>query len=145
MPYITHVAAVVAVLVEFGYGEEQNVLAAAWLHDVVEDTDVILEDLTTFGPAVLTMVEAVTNSPGSNRADRHALTYPRIRVFQESIVVKLADRIANMRVSKEQGNVRLWKMYVDEYPYFRKMLQAPQHATRMWTCLDELYNSQLEV
>ena len=144
VPYITHLADVVGVLTDFGYDTE-DLIVAAWLHDVVEDTAVTLEDLTSFGPIVVTVVEAVTNSPGANRAERHAQTYPRIRLFQEAIVVKLADRIANMRATKEQGNVRLWKMYQDEYQYFRKMLRAPRHAVPMWTCLDELYNSQLEV
>src|SRR4029079_5058851 len=58
-PYIGHPRDVAAAVVEFGGGQE--VVAAAWLHDVVEDTGYPLEEVRArLGPRVAQLVEAVT-------------------------------------------------------------------------------------
>ena len=60
MPYVEHPVAVAALLDEHGYGEE--VLAAALLHDVIEDSDTTLDELREpFGEEVAGMVGALTD------------------------------------------------------------------------------------
>lgn len=60
MPYVEHPIAVAALLDEHGYDEE--VLAAALLHDVVEDSETTLEELRElFGEPVAGMVGALTD------------------------------------------------------------------------------------
>jgi hypothetical protein len=65
-PYWTHPARVaqrVAV-------RRPELVAAAWLHDVVEDTDVTLEEIESmFGPQVAQWVDALTHRPGEDRVD----------------------------------------------------------------------------
>jgi (p)ppGpp synthase/HD superfamily hydrolase len=60
-PYILHPQAVAA---EFGEDEE-DIKAAAWLHDVVEDTHITLEELVGFGfpPRIILMVAYLTHWP----------------------------------------------------------------------------------
>jgi guanosine-3',5'-bis(diphosphate) 3'-pyrophosphohydrolase len=60
MPYVEHPIAVAALVDEHGFGEE--VLAAALLHDVVEDSETTLEELRElFGDPVAGMVGALTD------------------------------------------------------------------------------------
>src|SRR5205807_9559744 len=58
-PYIQHPVAVATILAELGL--DDVTLAAALLHDAVEDTKLTLDELTTgFGPEVAGMVDGVT-------------------------------------------------------------------------------------
>ncbi|HUR22509.1 MAG TPA: HD domain-containing protein, partial [Acidimicrobiales bacterium] len=58
-PYIVHPLAVATILAELGL--DASTLAAALLHDAVEDTGVSLADVTRdFGPEVAAMVDGVT-------------------------------------------------------------------------------------
>ena len=98
-PYVAHLDEVVEVLMRFGAKEEVDfkLLAAAYLHDVIEDCGVSRQMLeTAFGFEIAGLVWAVTNEPGKNRAERHAKTYPKVRAAPLAIRLKLADRIANV-------------------------------------------------
>lgn len=60
MPYVEHPVTVAALLDQHGYGEE--VLAAALLHDVIEDSDTTLDEVREhFGDRVAGMVGALTD------------------------------------------------------------------------------------
>jgi (p)ppGpp synthase/HD superfamily hydrolase len=117
-PYTDHLEAVVNVLKEFGHHSEE-LLGAAWLHDVLEDTDCTPWMILSGGIPlyVLALVDAVTDRPGKNRAERHALTYPRIARIPDAVTLKLADRLANVRASAE-CRPDLLKMYAREQPEF---------------------------
>ncbi|WP_137726350.1 HD domain-containing protein [Prescottella subtropica] len=82
-PYITHPARVAARVA----GDDLAV-AAAWLHDVVEDTTVTLADLEqSFPPAVTAAVDALTRRDSETPTDYYA----RIRQIPLAVTVKLAD------------------------------------------------------
>jgi (p)ppGpp synthase/HD superfamily hydrolase len=93
------------------------------------------------------IVDGVTDEQGANRAERHKKTYPKTASDQAYTIVKLADRIANMRES-EKTSPGLLKMYRREYPEFRKALKEPwgvvhkyreaHGLTAMWAELDQL-------
>lgn len=96
-PYETHLAAVVRVLEDFGYGETHR--AAGWLHDVVEDTPVPLAEIARrFGAEVAAMVDAVTGL-GATRAERNARIHAGLLACPAAAPVKLADRIANVEAA----------------------------------------------
>lgn len=133
LPYTHHLASVELVLRRFGY-TELDLLVAAWLHDVIEDTDCKAKEIAEmFGLDVAALVNAVTNEPGANRKIRHALTYPKIRAMPRAVCLKLADRIANV----EAGG-RLVEMYKKEHEDFKRALYTPDHYDAMWQHLDSL-------
>jgi len=135
LPYTHHLASVEGVLREFGEARE-SMLVAAWLHDIVEDTDVKLRDVEeNFGEEVARLVAAVTSEPGANRKTKIALTLPKTReAGPDAIRLKLADRIANVRVGG--ANVG---MYVKEYPNFKHALYSQGSGNGpMWEELDRL-------
>lgn len=133
LPYTHHLAAVERVLVRFGITDE-DMLTAAWLHDVVEDTGTKAKEIAEmFNDRVASLVSSVTNEPGENRKVRAALTYPKIRASADAVRLKLADRIANV----ENGG-KLVDMYRREYEDFRRALYTPGQADAMWAHLDDL-------
>ena len=144
LPYTHHLAAVEEVLVRYNFLGEQ-IRAAAWLHDVVEDTrgkpnEVRVRDIKEiFGDFVAELVGAVTCEEGPNRKTRNALTYPKIAAAGEyAVALKLADRIAN--VEFEGGAI---DMYKKEHPEFSRQLKTariPELSTvhAMWWDLDDL-------
>lgn len=102
-PYIAHPIAVAGLLRDLG--GSAAMVAAGFLHDVVEDTDVTAEDLEAeFGLEVRELVEGVTklsNFSFSSKTERQAENFRRMFMAMAKdirvIVVKLADRLHNMR------------------------------------------------
>jgi len=136
-PYLVHLTAVANTLERFGY-DSSKIIAAAYLHDVVEDTQNTHEDLLLlFGPTIADIVTAVTNEPGANRKERASKTYPKIQANKLALLVKLADRISNIENCIITDNDRL-DMYRKEHPAFKAALQDPYMYTSMWKWLDFL-------
>lgn len=102
-PYIAHPVAVAGLLRDLG--GDSTMVAAGFLHDVVEDTDVTPEELEErFGPEVRQLVEGVTKLSKfnfSSKTERQAENFRRMFLAMAQdirvIVVKLADRLHNMR------------------------------------------------
>jgi guanosine-3',5'-bis(diphosphate) 3'-pyrophosphohydrolase len=132
-----HLARVVANLREYGV-DDPVMLAAAWLHDTVEDTETTVEDIRAeFGEDVADLVWRLTDEPGRNRKERHHLTHIKIRGKPEAVQIKLADRIANVESSIEQ-RTNLRGMYRSEHPAFREDLYKEGEWPDMWKRLDDL-------
>ena len=101
--YIAHPVAVAGLLRDLG-GDSQ-MIAAGFLHDVVEDTEVTLEEIEEhFGLQVRNLVEGVTKLSKfkfSSKTERQAENFRRMFMAMTKdirvIVVKLADRLHNMR------------------------------------------------
>lgn len=110
-----------------------EIITAALLHDVVEDTDVTLSTVVAqFGHVVAGYVWALTDEPGANRAERHLNTYWKIRQGEETVLIKVADRIANVEAGIATKNAKKGKMYRKEHPTFKAALYDPRHAYVPW-------------
>jgi GTP pyrophosphokinase len=101
--YITHPVGVAMVLADLGL--DDVTIAAALLHDAVEDTPVTLEDLAIdFGPDVAGIVDGVTKLERihfDSKEAQQAATMRKMLVAMAKdirvLVIKLADRLHNMR------------------------------------------------
>ncbi|MBT3605656.1 MAG: bifunctional (p)ppGpp synthetase/guanosine-3',5'-bis(diphosphate) 3'-pyrophosphohydrolase [Candidatus Latescibacteria bacterium] len=97
-PYINHPIAVAETLRIFGIVDDVDVLVAALLHDVLEDTETTPgEILESFGSDVLTIVQEVTDDksfPKQARKDLQIAGAPRLS--EQARWVKLADKICNL-------------------------------------------------
>ncbi|MEZ5141916.1 MAG: bifunctional (p)ppGpp synthetase/guanosine-3',5'-bis(diphosphate) 3'-pyrophosphohydrolase [Acidimicrobiales bacterium] len=102
-PYIHHPLAVAKIVA--GYGLDDVTVAAALLHDAVEDTGVTLDDLTAdFGPDVAAIVDGVTKLDRVKFASKEAQQAATVRKMLVAmakdlrvLIIKLADRLHNMR------------------------------------------------
>lgn len=136
-PYVTHLGHVAEVLRRFKFTDE-DLQVAAWLHDVVEDTDATLTQIEMmFGRNIADIVGRVTNEPGKNRKERHTKTYPKIQASVDATTLKLADRIANVECSVEDASKKL-EMYRKEHKAFKSLLYKPGIHDAMWRHLDFL-------
>ena len=105
-PYIIHPLNVAYILANIGL--DDNTICAALLHDVVEDTDVTNEDLVEmFGNEIAEMVEGVTklsNLQFATVEETQVENYRRMFLAMGKdirvILIKLADRLHNMRTLK---------------------------------------------
>ena len=98
-PYINHPVGVAQILWAEGGVRDIDVLQAAILHDTVEDTDTTHEELVKeFGQKVADIVKDVTDdkSMPKDKRKRHQVEHAK-HISQEAKVVKLADKLYNLR------------------------------------------------
>jgi (p)ppGpp synthase/HD superfamily hydrolase len=121
-PYIVHLYQVVSVSKEFGFGDTPAVVLGCWLHDVMEDAAVNYGHVERdFGTDVAEIVYTVTDEKGRDRKERHDKTYPGIRANPLAVVVKLCDRLANIRYSVVTES-DIAQKYIDEFAEFKAAL-----------------------
>lgn len=98
-PYLNHPIAVAELLWRVGNVSRMPVLAAALLHDVIEDTSTSAQELRSrFGDEVFALVLAVTDDkslPKDVRKELQVLHAPKLSV--EAKLIKIADKICNVR------------------------------------------------
>lgn len=146
LPMRDHLEAVSCLV--FGYSGECSDIklaeleAAAWLHDIMEDTPVTFDTLQDqFGLNVAYIVDAVTDRPGVDRYERHLNTYYRIREDgSDAVLIKLADRAHNHARSIRYRETYI-DMYLGEYPYFKMALWRPREHVKLWELLDGQYTT----
>ena len=102
-PYIEHPLSVAMIIAELGL--DDVTIAAALLHDAVEDTAITLDELkSTFGPEVAQIVDGVTKLERvhfDSKEAQQAATMRKMLVAMAKdlrvLIIKLADRLHNMR------------------------------------------------
>lgn len=138
-PYAYHLDMVARLLRD--YGELAQVIG--YLHDVVEDTAVDCAQIAEhFGPLVAECVALLTDEPGANRKERKAKTYAKLaQVCGEvelALVVKAADRLANLTECVADANHAMWTMYRNEHRVFRRAAYRAGLCDELWQAMDGL-------
>lgn len=111
-PYIIHPLAVAYILLELGM--DTDTICAAMLHDVVEDTPITLDEVKKrFGQDVAMLVDGVTKLnqvPIFNKEEQQAENVRKMLLAMSQdirvIIIKLADRLHNMRTLKFRPSVK---------------------------------------
>ena len=98
-PYIAHCLEVAQILFREARVTETDILIGAMLHDVVEDTDTSLAEISArFDDAVAGVVGEVTDPRGLDKATRRAGQIERLKTASIGAkCIKLANKIANCR------------------------------------------------
>jgi guanosine-3',5'-bis(diphosphate) 3'-pyrophosphohydrolase len=98
-PYINHPIALADVLVNEAGVTDVKVLCAALLHDTIEDTKTTAEELEReFGPEIADIVIELTDNKMLKKRTRKRMQIAHAaRASQQAKLVKLADKICNLR------------------------------------------------
>ena len=132
-PYEKHLDDVVTILNYFNYTGKFTI--AGWLHDSIEDGAISYNKINNyFGEEIAEIVFAVSDELGRNRKEKKAKTYPKIKANPDAIIIKLADRIANI---EHGGKI---DMYRTEYQDFRDGIYVSGVGEDLWTLLENLLN-----
>ena len=123
-PYIEHLARVAenfTLGIEVGTPETHNLMAIAWLHDILEDTSVTAGKLYVLGfsSKIVVPVVALTKIRGENYLESYI---PRVKKYSLAIQVKLADLRDNMDVTRWVGYCR--EMITSDLDRLNKYIRA---------------------
>lgn len=136
-PYVHHLDAVASIAEPFG----ETAVVAAYLHDTVEDTAATKQQIDElFGTVVAECVALLTDQAGADRAERKRKTYAKLGQVQGqlevALIVKAADRLANVRACVQDRNERLLTVYRNEHAMFRQAAYRPGLCDAIWNELD---------
>ena len=132
-PYLEHLLEALQVLVRGAGVSDPDVLCAAVLHDVVEDTPCTLADVRReFGDRVASLVDWVTiPESGGDKGQRKAVKEAYLTRLRDApgdaILVKLADRASNVQTLRNLSLTRQRDYYAQTVRYI-----MPLAATRNW-------------
>ena len=116
-PYILHPIAVARIVSEeIGLGSTS--ICAALLHDVVEDTDYTVEDISNlFGPKIAQIVDGLTKISGGifgDKASAQTENFKKLLLTMSEdirvILIKIADRLHNMRTLEHMAPSKQYKI-----------------------------------
>jgi len=162
IPYITHPAHVAIILARHGF--EDQVLAAAILHDVLEDTNTSAEELLReFGPQVTQMVREVSEPQMSDRPRKETWDLrkaTKLKMLEQAspgaLAIVAADRVHNtaniLRDIEEHGSAT-WTRFNSSpekmLEFGRKVLEIlrrrfPHQMTEEYAALHERLEGTLE-
>ena len=121
-PYLKHLETTAQFVWEATNGKaDMDDYIAAILHDVVEDTDVSLEEIgREFGKIVMNLVEELTIDPAEKLAEgkKHYLKRKLNTMSSKALTIKLGDRLSNIcSLEDEVTPIGFIKWYVNETIY----------------------------
>ena len=135
-PYLEHLLEALEVLVRGAGVTDPDVLCAAVLHDVVEDTPCTVADVRAeFGAQVASLVDWVTipesgadkGDKGAKKAAKEAYLSGLRDAPDDAILVKLADRISNVQTLRNLSPAKQRDYYAQTVRYI-----MPLAASRIW-------------
>jgi (p)ppGpp synthase/HD superfamily hydrolase len=135
LPYVIHPIHVSVILLRYGFSTE--VAVAALLHDVVEDQDYDLAEISEqFGPRVAEVVEALSERKHNDRGEKRAWTLRKQEALErmevasrEAVAVRAADALHNARSFSEdllREGAHMWRHFNQgaepQLDYYRRIV-----------------------
>ena len=128
-PYLQHLLETLEVLVRGAGITDPDVLCAAVLHDVVEDTPCTVGDVRlAFGDGVADMVRWVTKPEPADGTDRKAAKESYLKSLRDApdaaVLVKLADRASNVQTLRNLDQARQREYYAQTVRYIIPLAES---------------------
>jgi len=140
-PYAYHLGAVAAIAAPYGELAE----TVAWLHDVIEDTPTTEEDVAAeFGDQMARFVKFLTDEKVKDKAEKVRRRNEKLAALSGvdtvALVVKAADRLANLRESIKPGekSEKMIVKYGGEHLGLRAAAYRPGLCDPIWSELDAI-------
>lgn len=159
IPYEFHINQVVYLVSTYGF----IAVMIAYLHDVIEDTevtehrlesmlivlmyelnlDILIPYIKPISKKISHAVYLLSDEDGNNRKERKRKTNYKLSTVSNEflivLIVKIADRIANMQYSYDTNNKPKMKMYFKEFEEFRKAVYRKNLPSDLLYKLDKIY------
>lgn len=147
-PYVNHVINVSTILAVEAKVDDEAVLMAALLHDVVEDTDATFDDVEKlFGADVSSLVREVTDDKSLEKQERKRLQIEKAsKTSSRAKLIKLADKLDNLRdlqVNTPQGWTKVGKCIIYYQICFLFNIVLTTGASGRVLCLGQTGGGQL--
>jgi len=99
------------------------ILAAAWMHDTIEDCRLTYNDVKAYcGGLIAEIVFALSNEKGKTRKDRaNSKYYGEMVKIDYAPYLKICDRLANIKYSKDNKST-MFEKYKKEHKEFKEKL-----------------------
>jgi len=137
-PYIIHPESVAKIVHDVKSSKEiASLIAAAYLHDTVEDTDITLDEIREkFGELVMSLVSELTNNDEKLKmlGKEEYLIDKMLNMSSWALVIKLADRLHNLKdfekiMLGDNDKAKKWvnnyakqtKSIIDNLKWYRKL------------------------
>lgn len=145
IPYITHPVKVAEIIERTMDDYDPALIAAALVHDLVEDTDVELEDIRTeLGDEVAQLVGTVSVEDGVKGSARREFQVKNVEAASDKAqILKVADRLANL-MSISFDPPEHWSV-VNRFNYFKSSEELIHAAKTKSPKLNSLSNDILEI
>ena len=144
-PVIFHSLRVACLLTETDVSV--NTVVAAVLHDLIEDSEVRLEQISKeFGIDVATLVDAVSFNPAvANKEEQYREMFERTKkVGREALIIKCADVLDNSDYYSFGNNQDSEKILLDKMSYFLSIAEAQIGTSSLFKKLEERYQELLK-
>ena len=145
LPYSAHLDAVAALFARFGDHGDVVAFPPRGFADLSRPNPALQRE---FGDRVAAWVSLVTDQSGANRRERKARTNAKLAAVSGedavALVVKAADRLANLRASAGGGAGSKLDMYRREHPAFRAAAYRPGLCDGLWREMDSILGSPAE-
>jgi (p)ppGpp synthase/HD superfamily hydrolase len=142
-PYLEHLLEALEVLVRGAAVTDPDVLCAAVLHDVVEDTPCTVDDVRReFGDRVASLVDWVTipesgGGKGDKKAAKEAYLAGLRGAPDDAIMVKLADRVSNVQTLRNLSLPKQRDYYAQTVRYIMPLAASRDWFARWYRCWQE--------
>src|SRR5262245_31071862 len=145
-PYINHPIALMHVLCIDGGITEPAILAAAALHDTIEDTETTEKEFRTiFGDEIASLVLEMTDDKSLPKTERKRQQIEHAQhMSREAALVKLADKICNLRdvTANPPANWSLARR-IDYFDWAKAVVdRLPAVSTRLFDLFEITYASR---
>lgn len=145
-PYQKHLDDVVNIL--HNYGDNAKIIG--YLHDVVEDTQISLDEIEKeFGELVAKCVSILTDEKDSDDEDRNSIkqkTYSKMAKVEGdeklALIVKAADRLANIEACIVDKRFDKLKMYFEEHEKFQKAVYRKGLCDDIWERINSIITNE---
>ena len=114
-PYINHIIEILYFIVNIGKIQNPSILAAAALHDVLEDTDMSSDTIKKeFGDKVLQIVLELTDDKTKDLSERRTHIVKTIaHKSKEAQIIKIADLLSNLRLIPSKWDMVRKRKYIE--------------------------------
>lgn len=156
LPYITHPVDVINKLAYIGRVTDEDILCAAALHDVLEETEADIEKIEDkFGERVATLVKELTREEPTEKVSK-SLSEDALRDLRNTLLlagvkkmspearsVKLADRLSNLQAAEQTRTGEKLERYRAQSRDILKIIPR-ETSPALWDAIDGMLQTKEE-